>query len=103
MSNKGSHSGYDEIVKQKASDQSCDCRAHKQPEDQLRESEQRYRSLANSGQALVWTSGLDMACDYFNDVWLTFTGRTMEFDGYVSKPIDAAVLYQTIREKLHGQ
>jgi|GEM_PF-1241056 len=44
----------------------------------LRESEQNFRTLSNSGQALVWTSGTDMLCDYFNQVWLDFTGRSLE-------------------------
>jgi diguanylate cyclase (GGDEF)-like protein/PAS domain S-box-containing protein len=44
----------------------------------LRDSELHFRALANSGQALVWTSGTDMGCDYFNDIWLRFTGRSLE-------------------------
>ena len=44
----------------------------------LRESEFQYRNLANTGLALIWTSGTDKLCDYFNDPWLTFTGRTLE-------------------------
>lgn len=44
----------------------------------LRESEQNYRTLADSGQALIWTSGPDMLCNYFNRVWLDFTGRSLE-------------------------
>ena len=51
-------------------------------EYQLREalanSELHFRALANSGQALVWTAGLDMGCDYFNEPWLRFTGRTLQ-------------------------
>ncbi|MBW8332922.1 MAG: response regulator [Prolixibacteraceae bacterium] len=47
-------------------------------ETRLRESEQNYRTLANSGQALIWTSGTDMLCNYFNRVWLDFTGRSLE-------------------------
>ena len=44
----------------------------------LRESDLRYRTLSNSGQALIWTSTPDMLCDYFNKPWLAFTGRAME-------------------------
>jgi len=44
----------------------------------LKESEQHFRTLANSGQALIWTSGLDKLCDTFNEPWLRFTGRPLE-------------------------
>jgi len=47
-------------------------------EDALRENENRYRILADSGQALIWTAGTDKLCDYFNAVWLNFTGRRLE-------------------------
>jgi PAS domain S-box-containing protein len=44
----------------------------------LRESEQHFRTLANGGTALIWTSGTDRLCDYFNEPWLRFTGRTLQ-------------------------
>ncbi len=44
----------------------------------LRESERSFRDLANGGQVLIWTSGVDKLCDYFNEPWLHFTGRTLE-------------------------
>jgi PAS domain S-box-containing protein len=44
----------------------------------LAEKELQYRTLADSGQALIWASGLDMKCNYFNQVWLSFTGRKIE-------------------------
>jgi PAS domain S-box-containing protein len=47
-------------------------------EQAMQESERRYRTLADSGQALIWTANLDKKCDYFNQPWLTFTGRTLE-------------------------
>jgi len=50
----------------------------RQDEEKLRESEQNYRTLADSGQALIWTAGADKLCNYFNRVWLNFTGRTLE-------------------------
>jgi PAS domain S-box-containing protein len=45
-------------------------------EEALRESEVRFRTLADSGQALIWTSGIDEKCDYVNQPWLDFTGHT---------------------------
>jgi len=50
----------------------------KRAEKALREREMQYRTLADSGIALIWTSGPDKRCDYFNKPWLDFTGRTME-------------------------
>ncbi|MFZ4621710.1 MAG: sensor histidine kinase [Bacteroidota bacterium] len=49
-----------------------------QNEEALKESEQSYRTLMNSGQALVWLAGVDKGCTFFNSVWLDFTGRTPE-------------------------
>ena len=50
----------------------------KQAESALREREVQYRNLADSGTALIWTSGEDKLCNYFNQPWLNFTGRTLE-------------------------
>ena len=47
-------------------------------ETRLGESELHFRTLANSGQALIWTSTPDKLCDYFNEPWLAFTGRSLE-------------------------
>ncbi|MGZ5053841.1 MAG: CHASE domain-containing sensor histidine kinase [Methylobacter sp.] len=44
----------------------------------LRESEQRFRKLADSAPVLIWQSGADKLCYYFNKVWLEFTGHTLE-------------------------
>ncbi|MFW6289116.1 MAG: PAS domain S-box protein, partial [Spirochaetota bacterium] len=55
-----------------------DITEHKEMEEALRESEQHFRTLADSGQALIWTSGVDGACNYFNRPWLEFTGRAFE-------------------------
>jgi PAS domain S-box-containing protein len=46
--------------------------------DFLLQSEQRFRDMANSAPALIWTSGRDKLCDFFNEGWLAFTGRTLE-------------------------
>ena len=55
-----------------------DINDRKKAEIALAESELHFRNLADCGQALIWTSGLDKLCDYFNEPWLDFTGRTLE-------------------------
>ena len=50
----------------------------KKAEDALSEKEVQYRTLANTGMALIWTAGIDKLCNYFNEPWLNFTGRTLE-------------------------
>lgn len=44
----------------------------------LRESEIRFRSLANTTPALIWMSGLDKRFTFFNQSWLDLTGRTQD-------------------------
>jgi PAS domain S-box-containing protein len=44
----------------------------------LRESEERFRTIANSAPVMIWMSGTDKLRTYFNKPWLEFTGRTME-------------------------
>src|SRR5690349_6404282 len=36
-----------------------------------------YRLLVEHAPVMVWRSGLDAKCDYFNETWLAFTGRTL--------------------------
>ncbi len=55
-----------------------DISALKKAEGKLHESEQNFKNLVNSGMALIWTAGTDKLCDYFNGVWLEFTGRSLE-------------------------
>ncbi len=50
----------------------------KRAEDALRESEGRFRLVANTAPVLIWMSGPDKLCNYFNQPWLEFTGRTFE-------------------------
>ena len=44
----------------------------------LRESEERFRMLADSAPVMIWVTGTDSLCTFVNRQWLEFTGRTME-------------------------
>jgi PAS domain S-box-containing protein len=44
---------------------------------QVRESEERFRTLADSLPAMVWLAELDGRCTWFNRAWLAFTGRLL--------------------------
>jgi two-component system CheB/CheR fusion protein len=37
-----------------------------------------YRLLVEHSPVMVWRAALDAKCDYFNDTWLAFTGRTLQ-------------------------
>ncbi|MBD2165150.1 PAS domain S-box protein [Calothrix membranacea FACHB-236] len=55
-----------------------DITERKQAEAIIKESEERFRHIADSSPVLMWISGTDKLCDYFNRSWLEFTGRTLE-------------------------
>lgn len=50
----------------------------KRAEGALRESEDRFRTMANSAPVLLWVAEADGTFSWFNNGWLEFTGRTME-------------------------
>jgi PAS domain S-box-containing protein len=47
-------------------------------EERLRESEARFQAMADTAPVLIWMTGTDGLCNYFNKPWLEFTGRTTE-------------------------
>ncbi|WP_175492475.1 PAS domain S-box protein [Methylocapsa palsarum] len=47
-------------------------------ESRLRESEARFRNLADSAQVMVWMTAADGACTYLSRSWYEFTGQTPE-------------------------
>lgn len=52
-----------------------DITERRRAEAALRESQKLFDTIANSSPALVWMSGLDRGCTWFNEAWLKFTGR----------------------------
>ncbi|WP_287526115.1 PAS domain-containing protein [Okeania sp. SIO2C2] len=44
----------------------------------LRETEKRFRMMADTAPVLIWMSGTNSIFNYFNQRWLDFTGRNLE-------------------------
>ena len=42
------------------------------------ENKEQFKHLVDTAPVLIWTSGTDTLCNYFNIPWLDFTGRTIE-------------------------
>jgi PAS domain S-box-containing protein len=41
------------------------------------ESEERFRNMANCAPVMIWMAGEDKLCEFFNQGWLAFTGRSL--------------------------
>jgi PAS domain S-box-containing protein len=75
----GKIAGFSEIVR--------DITDRKRGEQLLLESEERFRLVADKAPVLIWMSGSDKRCSFFNQGWLNFTGRSIDEelgDGWVS-------------------
>jgi len=55
-----------------------DVTERRRAEEAAAESEKRFRLIANTAPVLIWMSGPDKLCNYFNQPWLEFTGRRFE-------------------------
>lgn len=55
-----------------------DITERRKAEAAIRESEQRFSLVANTAPVMIWMSGPDKLCNYFNQPWLDFTGRPLE-------------------------
>ena len=66
----------------------------------LRESEERFRNMADTAPVMIWVTGPDKLFTFVNKTWLDFTGRTLEQelgDGWASgvHPDDLGRCYET--------
>ena len=52
--------------------------SRKLAEEQLRNSEAKFRAIANMAPVIIWMSDVDSRCVYVNQPWLDFTGQTLE-------------------------
>ena len=69
-------------------------------EEALRESEERFRLIANTAPVIIWMSDLSKGCAYVNQTWLTLTGQPLDAvlgNGWTERihPADAVQCWDT--------
>ena len=47
-------------------------------EEALRESEERFRLIANTAPVMIWMSGTEGQISYLNQTWIAYTGRQLD-------------------------
>jgi two-component system sensor kinase FixL len=52
-------------------------RRRNEAQSALRESEARFRAVADTAPVMIWMSGPNKQCNFFNKGWLYFTGRPL--------------------------
>lgn len=72
-------------------------------EETLRQTNERFRTMADSAPVLIWMADQNKNCTWFNRGWLDFTGRTLEQEvgfGWLQNvhPDDVAACMQAYAE-----
>lgn len=80
-----------------------DITERKRLESRLADSEARFRTIAEQSPMLIWQSGLDGLCNFFNQTWLDFRGRSLDQelgDGWIEgvHPEECAACMETYRD-----
>jgi len=65
-----------EVAMERKADLEIEIARRREAEDAIRESEERFRSMADSAAVLIWVADLSQGRTYFNRTWLAFTGHT---------------------------
>ncbi len=85
-----------------------DITERKLAEDRLRQSEERFRFMADHAPVLIWMTGPNGQCMFVNKPWLDFTGRTLQEErgrGWTERmhPQDSVVCFGMYQSALQAR